>query len=288
MAQEVISDPAVRAVMTSQLRVFTPRAGRFAQRQRRQARSQGTSAERDCRRRRRPHPRLEVGLLCSARATSRASRSGPDVLQIGRFSHPPVLEDLAALTVDEDDFDVRSCRVGDCGIRLPAAAIKQIGQARSMSRRRTHRRAARRCSNSSCSTKWRPTWPAPDRFAQYDDGPQPIRPRDEFEAILAGMPEIAALMPGLPDHLRRFSTAPLPDAEDFLYWSKEKFGIAPFITVTHVTIVCPSAATCLMTTRDVYASRYLDASHRAGDCDRCRRTRTPSISSTTTVRAPMR
>ena len=36
--------------------------------------------------------------------------------------------------------------------------------------------------------------------------------------------------------------------------------MAPFITVTHVTIVCPSPATCLMTTRDVYSSRYLDAS----------------------------
>jgi len=52
----------------------------------------------------------------------------------------------------------------------------------------------------------------------------------------------------------------LPQAEDFLYWSKEKFGIGPFISVTHVTIVCPSAATCLMTTRDVYSTRYLDAS----------------------------
>ena len=30
--------------------------------------------------------------------------------------------------------------------------------------------------------------------------------------------------------------------------------------MTHVTIVCRSAATCLMATRDVYSSRYLDAS----------------------------
>ena len=30
--------------------------------------------------------------------------------------------------------------------------------------------------------------------------------------------------------------------------------------MTHVTIVCPAAATCVMTTKDVYSSRYLDAS----------------------------
>jgi hypothetical protein len=97
-------------------------------------------------------------------------------------------------------------------------------------------------------------------MTQYDDGPRPIRPYDEFEGVLSGMPEIGELMPRLPDHLRRFPSSRLPDARDFLYWSKEKFGIAPFISITHVTIVCPSAATCLMTTRDVYSSRYLDAS----------------------------
>ena len=55
-------------------------------------------------------------------------KSGPAVLQIGRFSNPPVLDDLAALTVDKDDFDVRSCRVGDCGIRLPAAVIERLAR----------------------------------------------------------------------------------------------------------------------------------------------------------------
>ena len=53
-------------------------------------------------------------------------KSGEGVLQIGRFSTPPVLEDLAALTIDKDDFDPRSCRVGDCGVRLPAAMIERV------------------------------------------------------------------------------------------------------------------------------------------------------------------
>ena len=55
-------------------------------------------------------------------------KSGEEMLQIGRFSDPPALEDLATLTVGPDDFDVRSCRVGDCGIRLPAATIERFGR----------------------------------------------------------------------------------------------------------------------------------------------------------------
>ena len=56
------------------------------------------------------------------------------------------------------------------------------------------------------------------------------------------------------------AAGPLAGAEDFLYWSKEKFGIAPFISVTHVTIVPAGAHQSLMATRDVYSSRYFDAS----------------------------
>ena len=186
-------------------------------------------------------------------------KSGEGVLQIGRFSSPPVLEDLAALTIDKDDFDPRSCRVGDCGVRLPASAIERLRREIDVNAPDAQSRAAaffKQILLDDVSAYLTGT----ERMTQYDDGSRPIRPGDELDGILAAMPEIGVLMPGLPDHLRRFPSVRLPEAEDFLYWSKEKFGIAPFITVTHVTIVCRSAATCLMTTRDVYSSRYLDAS----------------------------
>ena len=186
-------------------------------------------------------------------------KSGPAVLQIGRFSHPPALDDLAALTVDEEDFDARSCRVGDCGVRLPAAAIERFAREIDFKAPGAPSRASTLFKQILLETVTAYVSGA-GQVTQYDDGSKAIRPNDEFEGILAGMPEIGALMPALPDHLRRFPSNRLPDAEDFLYWSKEKFGMAPFITVTHVTIACPSPATCVMTTRDVYSSRYLDAS----------------------------
>jgi hypothetical protein len=257
-AQESVTDPAVRAVLTSQLG--------FSDRELTDLRS-GNPVKHGLR----PRAPGEIAVAGAIRIRAAKStffarardiatfKNGPDVLQIGRFSHPPVLEDLSALTVTEDDFDVRSCRVGDCGIRLPADAITKIGQVVDVKTPDAQARGATLFKQFLLAEASAYATGA-DRLTQYDDGPQPIRPRDEFEGILAGMPEIAALMPRLPDHLRHLSTTPLPDAEDFLYWSKEKFGIAPFISVTHVTIVCPSTATCLMTTRDVYASRYLDAS----------------------------
>jgi hypothetical protein len=186
-------------------------------------------------------------------------KQGEQILQIGRFSDPPVLGDLAALTIDADDFDVRFCRVGDCGIRLPAAAIERFGREIDLKAADAQARGAQLFKQLLIDQVTAYVSGA-DHMPQYDDGPKPIRARDEFEGVLSSMPELSALLPGLPDHLRHFPSARLAGAEDFLYWSKEKFGVAPFITVTHVTIVCRSTVTCVMTTRDVYSSRYLDAS----------------------------
>jgi hypothetical protein len=187
-------------------------------------------------------------------------KSGPDVLQIGRFSHPPRLDDLAALTVDADDFDVRACHVGDCGIRLPASVIRRFQQEIDPKAPDAQARGAALFKQLLLDDVIAYVTGGPGRLTQYDDGERPIRPLDAFDEILKESPAIGALIPELPDHLRRFPTVPVPDAEDFLYWSKERFGIAPFITVTHVTIVCRSEATCVMTTKDVYSSRYFDAS----------------------------
>ena len=185
----------------------------------------------------------------------------PSVLQIGRFSDPPSIGDLAGLTVDREDFDATACRVHDCGIRLPEEMIRRLQHEVDVKAPNAQEQAAAWFKRALIADVAAYVTGAPGRFLQYDDGDLPIRPIEEFEGVLAHMPEIAVLAAGLPDHLARFPARRVEGSEDFLYWSKEKFGVAPFISVTHVTILCPSAArTCVMTTKDVYSSRYIDAS----------------------------
>jgi hypothetical protein len=61
-------------------------------------------------------------------------------------------------------------------------------------------------------------------------------------------------------YLRSFPAGSLPGAEDFLYWSKARFGLTPFVTVTHVTIAPPTPTSAVIASKDVYSSRYFDAS----------------------------
>jgi hypothetical protein len=187
-------------------------------------------------------------------------KRGPDVPQIGRFSELPTLQDVASLTVDKDDFDVRTCRVGDCPIRLPADAIRQLAEEVDLKSPEAQVRGADWFKRILVADVHAYATGGPGRMLQYDDGPTPIRPVDEFKDILANAPSIGALIPTLPNHLLNFPASRSAPAEDFLYWSKEKFGPSPFITVTHVTICESTGSTSIVTTKDVYSSRYLDAS----------------------------
>ncbi len=188
-------------------------------------------------------------------------KHGPDVIQIGRFSDPPVMQDLAPLTVDQDDFDARVCRIEDCGIRLPADTIRRFQQQVPANAPDVQERTAALFKQLLLDHVIAyEKGELPGRMLQYDDGDEPIRPSDEFEGLLRDTPALSAIAPGLPDHLRHYASSPLADSEDFLYWSKERFGMAPFISVTQVTIFCPSHPTCITATRDVYSSRYIDAS----------------------------
>ena len=187
-------------------------------------------------------------------------KAGEEILEIGRFSARPALEDLATLTVDKADFDPSRCRVGECNIRLPADVIQRVTKEIDVAGRTAQDEAAAWFKRVLLEDVQAYVSGGPGRFAEYGDGSRPIRPIDEFAGVLAATPAVGTLVPGLPEHLARFPAAPLPTAEDFLYWSKESFGPAPFISVTHVTIVCPTPRTCVMTTKDVYSTRYIDAS----------------------------
>jgi hypothetical protein len=187
-------------------------------------------------------------------------KRNPDVVQIGRFSDPPQLRDLDALTIDKEDFDALTCRLNDCGVRLPADAIRRLPAEVDFKSRNVQQQAARWFKEALFGHVHAYWSGSPGRFVSYDDDPIEVRPVDEFDGLMKGTPAIGALSMPLRDHLALFPASRMAGAEDFLYWSKEKFGIAPFITVTHVVVACPSHGLCLVASKDVYSSRYIDAS----------------------------
>jgi hypothetical protein len=188
-------------------------------------------------------------------------KRGPDVVAIGLFHDPPSVADLEPLALDARDVDLRSCRVADCDIRLPAATILRFQHDVDWHSSGAEAHAAALFKDVLVEHVRAYVSGGPGLITEYDDEKRPVRPAEDFSALLAGSSYIEGLVPGLSKHLMAFSSSAFPGAEDILYWSKEKFGNAPpFVTVTHVVITQPAPANFVIASRDVYSSRYIDAS----------------------------
>jgi hypothetical protein len=200
------------------------------------------------------------GKFVDAYRDIRRFKQGPDVLEVGRFHDPPQFDDLASLTVAHEDVDLRDCKVGDCDIRLPADVIARFQREVDWRRPDADAQAARLFKHVLFDEVTAYVSGSSGRILQYDDDKRPVRPVDDFAGLLKNSPYLDAVLPGLGAHFDRFPNRRLAGADDFLYWSKEKFGLTPFISVTHVVLVPNGPHQYVAATRDVYSSRYVDAS----------------------------
>src|SRR5438094_1909031 len=201
-----------------------------------------------------------------------------DVLQIGKFGNPPSADDAAALRLDHDDVEaLRKCRPEDCDIRVTGAMLDRVRTGMDWTARDLDARASQRFQHAlaeRAAAFLRDGDRALGRFVARDTADAAAA----FTAVLKRTPWLQESAPDAHDYLARFPQAPLAGAEQFVYWSKEVWGPARVVTLTHVTIA-PRVSTAageefLILTRDVYATHLLDASlgvvivSDRGDADR--------------------
>jgi hypothetical protein len=208
--------------------------------------------------------------------------SGPGIPQIGRFGSPPMLEDLASLTLPPTDITtLRTCRPGDCDVKLSAAAMRRFrdevdwsspnaaSQADDVTRKMIFDlvRAYQTEGNAA--------------LGHYDDGDEPLPVAEQFRALLASSDPLPVPVPELLAHLDDYPHGRLAGAEDFFYWTVVDFGLKPTIRVNHVTIYTlggrppPSGVRYAISIKQLYASHYfhttlelrflVDDDRRAGD-----------------------
>jgi hypothetical protein len=196
------------------------------------------------------------------RDVTRFKRSA-EILQIGRFSTPPVLEDLAALTVDTEDREsLARCRPGNCDVQLPEAAIVRFQRD---VRWRTPQEAAdvnrvMRELLLDIVAGYRRRGDA--ALVSYNDGDRRTSPAAEFRAMIEQAPAVLARFPELRTHFIDFPVAS-PAIDDVFYWSKDKMGPAAVITVTHLAIARIDGRPPLAyvaASKQLYGAHYFDTS----------------------------
>jgi hypothetical protein len=187
-----------------------------------------------------------------------AARRGASILESGRLSRPPRVEDLAGLTLEEGDFEAaRECKPGDCDIKLARSAMERIRREidwkAADARARTTDLMKRMLVEYTAAYQQGGT----GEMATYADKDQPLEAPAEFQKLLAASPYLVEYVPALHGYVEQYPKGSLAGAEDFFYWWKDKFAPRPTISVYHATTwTDPQRAVSVIATKRIYASHY--------------------------------
>jgi len=183
------------------------------------------------------------------------------VPEIGRFSTPPQLSDLASLTLDEGDLNaIKKCRPGNCDLKLSPAEIIRlqpppasdseawIRDTNSIFRQIVFERVTGYLRQGQMA------------IPQYDTGDDEVDLAATFALLVQSSPYLRANLPQVADYFERYPALNVPRLESFLYWSKERPSRNSIISVTHVTILrgqpLADAPEVIVTSKEVFATRY--------------------------------
>ncbi|MBI4750830.1 MAG: hypothetical protein HY774_20320 [Acidobacteria bacterium] len=191
-------------------------------------------------------------------------KKNESILQIGKFSDPPRLDDLAGLTVDASDIaDLKKCRVGDCDLRFPAAEIERFQREIDWSRRDVGNQVTKLTREILLKYVTAYLSGGYQALAEYHDQKHALSLAEEFHSLIAASPYLAEYAPEFQTYLEKYPAGQLENVENLIYWSKESFGLKPVISLTHMTILTvkrQGATHVIISSKQLYASHYFDSS----------------------------
>jgi hypothetical protein len=186
------------------------------------------------------------------------------VLQIGTFSDPPQLGDVASLNVEEGDLKrLRECRVEDCEVRLTADGIERVQRDVDWNAPDASQTASRLVLQLLVDYVARYRQSGTAAAMEYANRAPRLNVGREFASLIDADTITSDYAPRLRRHLLEY---PAPFAEkmtDFVYWSKELVRGRPVISITHVAIAAAideSPVAYAIGSKQIYAMHYYDAS----------------------------
>jgi len=188
-------------------------------------------------------------------------RKAADVGVSRKLQVPPAINDFGDLSLNADELAaLQKCKPGDCGLRLGDRGIARFQTDVDWSAADAGRRAnlvARQLLLSYTEAYLRG---GDGALGAAHDEREPRRVADDFHALLQNATNLNALASPLATYLERYPAAPSVPIEGFLYWAKGGVGPEPSITLHHLVIQRDQGSGIFIADKQLYASRYVDAS----------------------------
>jgi hypothetical protein len=188
----------------------------------------------------------------------------PWVIQVGRLAAAPSVSDFEAMTLDAGDVKhLGKCVVNNCDVRLPAAAIEQFRKDVDWSSE--GRTARANALFRQMLTAYAASYVQRGNAAlfRYDNNDDPVRIADSLHLLTQRFEVLRDAAPDLHAYLESFPQSRPEDAEDLLYWIKEKFWLVNVLSLSHATITdrtTPAGHLVVAVSKQLYATHYFESS----------------------------
>jgi hypothetical protein len=197
-------------------------------------------------------------LLSRARDVKRF-RQVPQIPEMGRFSAPARIEDLAGLHHPPADIAaLKKCKPGSCDVKIGTKGLEAVSKI-DWSAADAEARAVAIFNQAIVDYVRAYQQAGTDAMANVLDKKQEKSRAQEFRALLAHSPYLVEYVKEFNDYLVAYPKGTLSGAEDFLYWSKDTFGLKPVVSAYHMTLYRGPRGV-LIASKLLAASHYFNAS----------------------------
>ena len=182
-----------------------------------------------------------------------------ELLAAARVNPASADEDLGALQLDQRDRQhLERCRVGKCGVRLPAAAIERFQTEVDWKSRDAAPQASALFRKTLADIVRSYAGAGDAGLGSYEDNERGTRVAAALEALFARpLPPLSLA----PDLRRQARSRPVSEASgsDYLCWRQERFWMQNLVTLEHVSLEQTANGTVVVLVKQLYASHYFDA-----------------------------
>ena len=195
---------------------------------------------------------------------SMSQKGNPAILEIGSFSSQPTLDDLKGFTIEDRDIeDLKKCVIGDCQLKLSAMMIERLHKEVDWEAP-DHRIQATQLLKAMLVNYVRDYLDRGDvALIEYRDKANEVRLAEEQHSLLAASSYINDVLPEFPKYLNGFPKSKVSAVENWIVWSKIKFGLKPVFAINHITIYKTgkeTGAQIVIASKQIYADHYFNSS----------------------------
>lgn len=195
---------------------------------------------------------------------SLTQRNNKSLVDSGKFSDPPILEDIKSVEVEKNDIEaMKKCEVGKCDLKMSASMVKRLQTEIDWNSPDYSTQSAQLFRQMLFDYVKDYSTNGNSALLQLDNQKKSIRLDEEHQDLLNKLLFINEFTLEFAKYLETFPRSAPKGVENEFYWSKIKFGLKPIITLTHKATYQrqdENNTQFLIVTKQIYASRYVDSS----------------------------